>query len=210
MPASRSVSTRRRARARGWCAGALGLILVALAGGCLFQPREAEDPTQVTGPIWVPPQYLGNALGNMKRSLESKVLTNYERSFSETGLLMELDPSDLSDLGENPFDPWSKTQEGARMTGILNGTTATLGVTWTVGDSLDESSSVRYYRDLRYRLTFTKGGISVVYSGLADLYFTDDGTGSWYITRWVDKRDGTANRTWGWLRGRNQVEFPAL
>lgn len=191
-------------------AGALGLVLVVLAGGCIFEPREAQDPTQVSGPPWVPPLYLGNALGNMKRSLESKVLTNYGRAFSGTSLLMELDPSDLSDLGENLFDPWSASQEEARMTGILNGTTATLSVTWTVGDSLDESSSERYYRDLRYRLTFTRSGISVVYSGMVDLYFTDDGTGSWYVTKWVDKRDGSANRTWGWLRGRNQVEFPSF
>jgi len=210
MPPSRSVSTRRRSPARGWRAGALGLILVTLGGGCIFQPREAQDPHQTSGPIWVQPQYLGNALGNMKRSLESKVLINYGRSFSPVSLVMELDPSDLSDLGDNLFDPWSADQEETRMSGILNQTTATLSVTWTVADSLDESSSVRYYRDLKYRLTFTRGGISVVYSGLVDLYFTDDGTGSWYITKWVDKRDASANRTWGWLRGRNQVEFPAL
>jgi hypothetical protein len=210
MRAWKSNSTRRRPPLR-WCrARALGLILVALGGGCIFQPREAQDPNTNPGLDWVQPQYLGNALGNMKRSLEGKVLTNYERSFSEAGLVMELDPSDLSDLGENPFDPWSKTQEGARMTGILNQTTATLSVTWAVGDSLDESASEMYYRDLGYRLTFTKGGVSVVYSGKVDLHFTDDGTGSWYITKWVDKRDGSANHTWGWLRGRNQVEFPAL
>lgn len=210
MPAWKSDSTKRRPSLRWRHAGALGLILVALGGGCIFQPREAQDPNTNTGPPWVQPQYLGNALGNMKRSLESKVLTNYGRSFSGTSLVMELDPSDLSDLGDNPFEPWSSGQEESRMTGILNQTTATLSVTWTVGDSLDESSSVMYYRDLRYRMTFTRGGVSVVYSGLVDLYFTDDGTGSWYITKWVDKRDGSANRTWGWLRGRNQVEFPAL
>jgi hypothetical protein len=209
MPAWRSVSTRRRPPARGRRAGALGLILVALAAGCILQPREAEDPNSNSGPVWVQPVYLGNALGNMERSLESKVLTNYGRSFSSVIFVLELDPTDLADLGENRFDPWSAAQEEQLMTGILNQTPATLSVTWTVGDSLEESSSVRYYRDLRYRLTFFQAGISVVYSGLVDLYFTDDGTGSWYVTRWVDKRDGSANPTWGWLRGRNQVEFPA-
>jgi hypothetical protein len=95
------------------------------------------------------------------------------------------------------------------MLGILNQAAATLSVTWTVRDSLEESSSVRYYRDLGYRLTFTLGGKSVTYSGLVDLYFEDDGGGLWFFTMWTDKRDGSSNRTWGWLRGRRRVEFPA-
>ena len=98
-------------------------------------------------------------------------------------------PWDLSDLGE-PLRTLEQTRKGVHDR-ILNQTTATLSVTWTVGDSLDESASEMYYRDLVYRLTFTKGGISVVYSGKVDLHFTDDGTGSWYISKWVDKRDGS-------------------
>jgi hypothetical protein len=210
MHAWRKGSISRR-KAVGWArAGGLGLFLACLGLGCIFQPRTAEQ-TGGTGPAWVQPLSLGNALGNMKRSLENKVLTNYGRSFSDAILEMVLDPTDLSDLGDNEFVPWSANQEEQRMQGILSQGTLSLSVTWTVRDSLEDSPGLRYYHNLGYRLTFSQGGRSAVYSGLVDLYFTDDGTGSWYITKWVDMRDPeSANRSWGWLRGRNRVEFPGL
>jgi hypothetical protein len=191
--------------------GTLALALALAAAGCIFTPREPEKSIGPSGPTWVTPAFLGNQLGNMKRALQSnpKVLTNYGRAFRSGPIVMELDPSDLADTGDTEFQDWTSSKEEQRMSGILNQAAASLAVAWTVADSLDESSSVRYYRDLTYRLTFTKSGKTAVYSGKVDLYFEDDGTGSWFITRWVDKRDASANHTWGWLRARNRVEFPA-
>jgi hypothetical protein len=184
-----------------------GLVLaMALLGGCLFQPRDSkrgEDTPQIA---WVPPVALGNALGNMERALESKRLDNYERSFSEAHFSMELDPADEAELGQNEFESWSASLEGQRMAGILGSTAGTVAVHWVLGDSLD-LQPLRYYEDLGYRLVFTGTSGSAEYSGRVDLYFEDDGSGQWYITRWVDKRDGSTNRTWGWLRAQNVVEF---
>jgi hypothetical protein len=197
----------RRARA------ALALAVVLAAAGCIFQPRTAEDPTGTQQVVWVVPHFLGNQLGNMKRALQSKpaVLTNYERAFRTGPLVMELDPFDQADLGDTEFQDWTAAKEGQRMSGILNQAGATLTVSWTVGDSLQgDGPSILYYKDLAYRLTFTKAGLPVVYSGKVNLYFEDNGTGSWFITRWQDQRDGSANHTWGWLRARNRVEFPGL
>ena len=55
MPAWKSNSTRRRSPLRWRRAGALGLILVALGGGCIFQPREAKDPNSISGTVDVRP-----------------------------------------------------------------------------------------------------------------------------------------------------------
>ena len=202
MPAYRRPSTSR-------LIGALLLLAAGgLIGGCLLSTRDDEGGGETPPPtIWVPPVALGNALGNIQRSLENGVLTNYGNSFNENQFELELDPADISELGQNEFESWSAVQEEQRMTGILGGSPAELKVFWVPADSLEESANVRYYRDLAYRLEFTEPTRSVTYSGLVDLWFEDDGTGEWYIIRWVDKRDGSPNRTWGWLRARNQVEF---
>jgi hypothetical protein len=178
-----------------------------LVAGCLFQPRDNEDPIPDTEITWVTPNALGSALGNMERALEGKSLGNYGRSFSAEEFAMVLDPADEAELGQNEFETWSATLEEQRMAGILAATTATLTVFWVPQDSLQESADVRWYDDLNYRLSFSGPQGTVDYSGIVDLYFRDDGTGQWYIIRWEDRRDGSTNRTWGWLRARNQVEF---
>jgi hypothetical protein len=187
-------------------AAALTLAVLLLGAGCLFQPRVPEDPRQTPEVTWVPPAALGNALGNMQRALDNKQLINYGKSFSPVSFELILDPADEAELGQNEFATWSASQEEQRMSGILSSTTATLAVYWVPRDSLDLQET-RYYEDLNYRLEFRGASGTVEYSGRVDLYFQDDGTGQWYITRWVDKRDGSNNRTWGWLRARNRVEF---
>jgi len=188
----------------------LAAALLGVASGCLFQPRESEGQPDPSDQVqWIPPGTLGNALGNMERALESEAqdLTNYGRSFDDEQFELILDPADEAELGLNEFEDWSAQQEESRMSGILNSTEAELDVQWTPDDSLSQGADVRYYEDLSYRLVFEKDSEMAEYSGRCDLYFRDDGQGNWYVFRWVDKRDGSANRTWGWLRGRNMVEF---
>lgn len=197
----------RRSRA-AWLRGVLGGgVLLLLLGGCIFDTREPKGGGNGEGVEWVSPETMGNALGNMQRALEVKILTNYGRSFSEEELVMDLAEGDKQELGDNPFESWSAAQEEQRMSGILNSTEAELAITWTVTDSLDEGESTRYYRDLQYLLTFEKPDSVAEYSGEVDLWFEDDGAGLWYITQWIDKRDGSGLRTWGWLRASNKVEF---
>ncbi|MCK4305500.1 MAG: hypothetical protein KAY24_14785 [Candidatus Eisenbacteria sp.] len=191
----------------------LGSLLITWAlGGCLFTPRDPEDPGNGgTGVVWVDPEVLYDALGNMERALEAKALTNYGASFASGLLEMVLDPGDEADLGEDQFPDWTKDKEEERMRGILTSTDATLDVEWFftpgVSDSIDESASERYYKDLGYRLTFEEGSKTSVYSGFADLWFQDDGTGLWYVSKWIDKRDDTGNLTWGWLRVQKVVTW---
>ncbi len=200
------VALGTRGRARRVALGAL-LLVLCLPAACLLSTREDEGGGGDTGLVWVPPNAMGNALGNMKRSLQLKNLTNYGRSFSGQHFELVLAEADVSELGQNEFLEWSATEEEQRMSGILGSTEAALTVYWSARDSVDESASVRYYRDLTYRLEFREPTRSATYSGKVDLWFEDDGTGLWFITKWVDKRDGSPNRTWGWLRARNQVEY---
>lgn len=191
----------------------LALLCLGFAGGCLFTPREPEDPGGgVALPDWVDPTTLGDALGNMERALEAKSLTNYGQSFNEGGEFeLIFDITDEGELGDlSIFESWSGEQEEQRMDGIVAAAAADVEVEWVFTaetDSIDESVSERYYKDLGYNLTFSKGGASATYSGSVDMWFEDNGSGLWFISRWIDKRSHATNMTWGWLRAKNTVEF---
>lgn len=211
-------------RAALWRRASRPLALLALCGltlaatfqtGCLFDPREAGDPgTGGEGVRWVDPTTLGDALGNMERALEAKQLSNYGRSFNEGGPFeLVFDVTDEAELGDlSLFENWTGEKEEQRMDGIIDaaGEATEVDVEWLFTaetDSIDESVSQRYYKDLGYSLTFTRSGAEATYSGSVDLWFEDNGSGLWYISRWVDKRTHPTNNTWGWLRARNTVEF---
>ncbi len=186
-----------------------------IGAGCLFDPRPAGDPgDDSVSVVWVDPTTLGDALGNMRRALEAKALSNYGRSFNEGGPFdLVFDVSDEGELGDlSQFATWTGLDEELRMDGIIEaaGENTVVEVEWVFAaetDSVDESVSERYYKDLGYNLTFTKGGAQVTYSGSVDLWFEDNGSGLWYISRWIDKRTHPTHNTWGWLRAKNTVEF---
>ena len=186
-----------------------------LGAGCIFDPREAGDPGGGGESVrWVDPTTLGDALGNMERALEAKQLSNYGRSFNEGGPFeLVFDVTDEAELGDlSLFTNWTGEQEEQRMAGIIDasGEATEVDVEWLFTaetDSIDESVSERYYQDLGYSLVFTKPGAEATYSGTVDLWFEDNGSGLWYISRWVDKRTHPTNNTWGWLRAVNTIEF---
>jgi hypothetical protein len=193
------VTSRRREKV-------LALLLVALLlqGGCsLFEPRKAEEPGGGEQVPWDPPTSMAVALRNIERALEAKSLTNYDRSLAQT-FVFEPDPVDVSEIGSNPFEDWDREQEVATMSQIL-ATSAEISLEWTVRDSVIVSVSEAYYEDLGYRLVFSWGDRDTIFSGNADLYFVEDNN-QWFLSRWVDKRDGSGHLTWGRLR--NQGSLP--
>ena len=72
--------------------------------------------------------------------------------------------------------------------------------------STDQRTQIRFYA---YRVILHAPQISpdTLYQGRADITFFEGGDGQWHITSWVDKRDGSGERTWGYLRRINRVGF---
>ena len=72
--------------------------------------------------------------------------------------------------------------------------------------STDQRTQVRFYA---YHLIIHAPQISsdTLYQGLADITFFQGGDAQWHITNWVDKRDGSGQRTWGYLRRINRIGF---
>lgn len=173
------------------------MLLAILAAGCgLFDPREAETPGNENQIPWNPPLTMSVALKNIERTLEAKSVANYERSLA-TIFTVAGDPTDLAEIGEDPFLQWDRNQEVSVMSQILS-TSATVTLNWTVGDSAVVGEN-QYYKDIVYTLKFRWPNDDTIYSGKADLYFIED-NGQWYLSHWEDKRDGSGNPTWGMLR----------
>lgn len=184
--------------AQGW--GLLALGLLPFVAGCgLFDPRDPEDTGGVDQVPWIPPTSMALALQNMETTIEAKSITNYDRSLAQE---FEIEP-DFSDAQEAPdivsrFAEWGREDEVTAMAEILSND-GDVSLLWTVRDSITSSSTEAYYEDLGYRLVFQSGTKETVFSGKVDLHFLED-NGQWFVTRWVDKRDGSGNTTWGMLR----------
>jgi len=62
-----------------------------------------------------------------------------------------------------------------------------------------------YYYHLILHATRTQP--DTLFRGLADITFQEGVDQRWRITDWVDKRDGSGARTWGYARGLYRVGF---
>jgi len=72
--------------------------------------------------------------------------------------------------------------------------------------SADQRTQVRFYA---YHLIIHASQVApdTLFRGLADITFFQGGDAQWHITNWVDKRDGSGARTWGYLRRVYRVGF---
>lgn len=71
--------------------------------------------------------------------------------------------------------------------------------------SSDQRTQIRFYA---YHLVIHASQVSdTLFTGMADITFFQGSDAQWHITTWVDKRDASGARTWGFLRGRYRVGF---
>jgi len=193
-------------RARAAAAAALA-IATALAGGCLFQPRDAGDPGEAPPIDFVQPTSPEIVLTNVKNALEARYIPFYQQSYSKGQIEMEMDPGEAGALGigENPFPTWTPESEARRMRSVLNSMSAEteLEVIWVdfenVADKWRTVGDEEYYEGLEYRLVFVEGVKRVVYEGRVDLYLKQEGS-QYSIWKWIDTQQSQEYHTWCYLR----------
>ncbi len=195
-------------RTRSRAAALVGLaVAAALAGGCLFQPREAGDPGEAPPIDFIPPTSPEIVLTNIKSSLEARYVPFYQKSFLQGAIEMLMDPGEAGalGLGENPFPNWTPESEARRMRSVLNSMSAetTLEVIWVdfenVMDKWRSTGDDEYFEDLEYRLLFAEGTKRVTYEGRVDLHLRQDG-GQYFVWKWVDTQQTQEYHTWCYLR----------
>jgi hypothetical protein len=182
--------------------------LLAVTAGCIFSNR---DPEQGTGPqIPLHRSTLPDSvLYNIRVSLEWKSADSYGLSLG-TDFTFEPDPADESEINDPTFwEGWNRDREIRAFDDILTvPDAARIAFAWPPpiptplgGDNPDEV----YYRDLKYELRLTGVASPVTVSGRVDLYLAE-ANGLWSVSSWVDKRDGSPNRTLGYIRWKGRLE----
>lgn len=210
-------SHRRHTAARSLPILALAMVLAAGSGCNVFDTRTPQTPDNVVPIEFESPLEPRIVLSNITRTLEAGSEINYDDSLTDDFVTT---PS-AEEAGCPALQQWDKTEEVNATRDWLSGVgpedEVQLVVTFTPpggdfdnlldADDGPQGEVQRYYRDLAYALVFTSATEgTVTYSGLADLYFREDGA-LWSVYDFVDKSDGSDNFTWSRLRCNPQVEF---
>jgi hypothetical protein len=189
---------------------ALALVVTISLGSCLFTPRDPGNPDDFDPVPWISPDEPEKVLENIAVTFSWNRMTNYGRSFSDETIEMTFDLEDQPYGDPTEFDDWTAELEEQRMRGIIPEDVSNIELTWDLSSAelIEDTDTEWHYEDLVYKLVFEKDGLDVVYEGEIYLWFIDDG-GLWYISKWWDeKKTGSENNSWGYLRLKNVIEWP--
>ena len=182
----------------------VAMILGVTAGGCVFEPREAEEPDTGGGGTWIAPNQPKDVFLNLMSGLEADANSNYERSLDQNFTFIPL-PEDVVALGSEAFEGWNKEIEMEmlnRLKGIFLGERAIqFGDEDMVFDREDEYSG-RWEFEGEYIITLDPGDGSDVetYAGRA-IFYLEKMTQGWMLTKWEDIDVSGSFPSSGYLRG---------
>jgi hypothetical protein len=92
----------------------VALLTVAVAGGCIFNPREPERPEGDEGCKWIVPTFPKNVFVNLKCGFEGTSNDAYEKSLSLNYTLLPRDEDKNlvnSQAGYDVYQGWDKERE---------------------------------------------------------------------------------------------------
>ena len=180
------------------------LILLFAAGGCIFEPREAESPDTGGGGTWITPNQPKDVFLNLMSGLEADANSNYERSLAESFTFIPL-PEDVAALGSEAFEGWDKAVEMEmlnRLKGIFLGERAIqFGDENMVFEREDvEVGFAEFEGEYVMTLDPGEGSEAEIYAGRA-IFYLEKGTQGWILTKWEDIDVSGSFPSSGYLRG---------
>jgi hypothetical protein len=166
-----------------------GLILAIFAlawSGCIFQPRDPEDPggTVIT---YLPQSEPRNVIANIEKAMENLDPAGYDRQIAED-FVYEPDSGTEASYPGIDWAAWGREQEVEFMNAFLGGGSVT-GVTSdmrAVELDTDWSGSEAFLR-YTYSIVVDESGSQVPYRATVSLDFRLDGT-FWVLYRWFDEQ----------------------
>lgn len=195
-----------------WIARMAIVALLGTVASCgLFKPR---DPRPGGGPG------VNCAIPNSPDNVVSNIVNHYGELAGTTCYTDMLDASfafhpDLTDSnelapGDTSFVHWTHDVEARDARNIAADATfhlASLDSEYAARViSADQRTEVRFYA-YHIILHASQAAPDTLFRGLADITFFQGADAQWHITNWVDKRDGSGARTWGYLRRVYRVGF---
>jgi len=185
------------------------IVLILLIGfigtaGCIFDPREAEEPESDGGGTWITPGQPKDVLANITSGLAAAANSNYERSLHDDFTFIPR-PEDRSNLGDEVFDGWNKEVEMAfltRLKGIYLGERLIqFGDENMVFEREDVSvGRAEFEGDYVMTLDLGDGSDPEIYEGRAIFIIVEANQG-WMLLSWEDVDVIGSNPTSGYLRG---------
>jgi len=187
----------------------VALVLLAHVVGCgLFKPRNPL-PGGGPGSSCLTPNTPDNVVVN--------VIDHYAAVNGITCYTSMLDPTfafhpDAADsieaLPDTVFANWNRDVESRVVSNIASDATFHVAVfdsqyAATI-TSPDQRTQTRFYA---YHLVIHSSKPDTLYRGHADITFFQGSDAQWHITQWIDRRDSSGSRTWGYLRSIYRVGF---
>ena len=184
------------------------LLLTQLLGCGLFKPR---DPRPGGGPG-------SNCLfANTPDNVVTNIIDHYAAvdgitcytAMLDTSFVFHPDATDsIEALPDTVFANWNRDVETRSVQNIASDATFHLAVfdsqyAATI-TSPDQRTQTRFYA---YHLVIHSSKPDTLYQGRADITFFQGGDAQWHITQWIDRRDSSGLRTWGYLRRVYRVGF---
>jgi hypothetical protein len=174
-----------------------------LATGCVFEPRDPSDPSEVTVG-WIRPIEPENVLFNLKAGIDAEYSTNYSNSLHADFTYVP-SAGNVEEAEPGYFDDWGAERELAALD-MLFLQVDSLRVEWNFdpNEDLTESGDEAIAELEGYQLFASySGSEQVVYEGYARLILRYENS-QWQLYRW-DETDNGSYQSWGRLRANLQI-----
>ena len=194
MPGYNSIIKQALSRSLLWWLVA-GLFL---ATGCLFEPREADNPD--SGSTWIKPDFPNKVFSNMETGLEDLSGGNYERSIGDSFIFIPL-PGDIAQNGPEAYADWNFEVENSVLLKLL-GDASKIEVSFTGLKAVSQQGDLSQW-EASYSLeitTITDPPTIETYKGKARFDFLN-GSKGYELVKWEDIEAVLGFPTWGYLRG---------
>lgn len=188
-----------------------GILIMALmaAGlmcslqGCLFEPREAQDPGSGGEDTWIDPEVPKDIFQNLSSGLSEGGNSNYERSLSEEFAFI---PRDV-DAGQYPAvfgSVWGKEREMAMLDKLKSDYAVKREIRFgneagEFNEEVAEGASPWFQGE--YLITVDSGSGEEYFGGIAKFTLEASSQGGWVLVEWEDLDVLEAYSTAGLLRG---------
>jgi hypothetical protein len=177
------------------------LSLCAPGAGCLFEPREAMDPSGGGEDTWIDPQVPEDVFKNLMTGLSESGNSNYERSLSENFKFVAR-PTDESTYGV--LADWDKTDEMNFLDFLKGDYPVSREIRFgdEEGNFIDDSQGgTNPWFEGEYLYTLNDGTGETYFGGIARFTFEEDAQGKWVLFEWKDIDVLETYSTAGIMRG---------
>lgn len=184
------------------------VLLIQVLGCGLFRPR---DPLPGGGPgsDCLTPNTPDNVVTNIVNHYGAVNGITCYTSMLDQAFAFHPDATDsIEALPDTVFANWNRDVESRAVSNIASDATFHLAVFDSQYaapvTSPDQRTQTRFYA---YHLVIHSSKPDTLYQGRADLTFFQGSDAQWHIIEWIDRRDASGSRTWGYLRSIYRVGF---